>query len=83
MAWIAALVQRFRKSAVELESSDTALCELEKTIGYRFRDRSLLINALKHRSYVYAQEGDGIESNERLEYLGDAVLDLLVADFLF
>ena len=83
MAWIAALVQRFRKSAVELESSDTALCELEKTIGYRFRDRSLLINALKHRSFVYAQQGEGIESNERLEYLGDAVLDLLVADFLF
>jgi ribonuclease-3 len=83
MAWIAAFVQRFRKSATELEAPRATLRDLEKKIGYRFRDPALLVKALKHRSYVYAQQGDGIESNERLEYLGDAVLDLLVADFLF
>ena len=65
----------------ELEAG--ALRELEGRIGYRFRDSGLLVNALKHRSYVYAHQGHGIESNERLEFLGDAVLDLLVADFLF
>ena len=43
----------------------------------------MLVKALKHRSYVYARQGSGIESNERLEFLGDAVLDLLVAEFLF
>jgi ribonuclease-3 len=83
MAWIAALIQRLRKPAIEFEVPKAALRELEKRIGHRFRDPALLINALKHRSYVYAQQGKGTESNERLEYLGDAVLDILVADFLF
>jgi ribonuclease-3 len=63
-------------------SADT-LRELEEKIDYRFGNLSLLVTALKHRSYVYALHGHGIESNERLEYLGDAVLDLVVADFLF
>ena len=59
------------------------LGELEQRLGYRFRDRELLLTALKHRSWVYALQGSGVESNERLEYLGDAVLDLLVAEELF
>ncbi len=57
--------------------------QLEKRLHYRFRDDELLIRALKHRSYVYANFGHGIDSNERLEFLGDAVLDLIVADFLY
>ena len=69
--------------AIPDELSPETLRELEKAIDYRFRDPSLLVTALKHRSYVYALRGHGIESNERLEYLGDAVLDLVVADFLF
>ncbi len=57
---------------------------LEKLLGYHFKDANLLVKALKHRSYVYAEEGrDRIESNERLEFLGDAVLELLVTDYLF
>jgi len=57
---------------------------LEKLLGYQFKDENLLVKALKHRSYVYAEEGsDRIESNERLEFLGDAVLELLVTDYLF
>ena len=56
---------------------------LERIIGYRFSDRALLSQALKHRSYVYASDGDGIESNERLEFLGDAVLDLVVTEYLY
>ena len=56
---------------------------LQAHVGYRFRDHTLLEQALKHRSYVYAHQGTGVESNERLEYLGDAVLDVLVADFLY
>ena len=59
------------------------LGELEQRLGYRFRDQELLLTALKHRSYVYARQGSGVDSNERLEYLGDAVLDLLVAEELF
>ena len=80
MGLIASLFRR-SSSATDLPNID--LRELQARLGYRFRDSSLLVQALKHRSYVYALQGTGIESNERLEYLGDAVLDLLVADFLY
>ncbi len=57
--------------------------DLERHLQYRFRDVSLLVQSLKHRSYVYSNQGHGVDSNERLEYLGDAVLDVVVAEFLF
>ena len=57
--------------------------ELEDRLGYSFSDPSLLVQALKHRSYVYTVDGEGIESNERLEFLGDAVLDLVVTEYLY
>ena len=82
MGWIAALARRWRRSQEE-GYSPTELRELQRQIGYRFKDPLLLVHALKHRSYVYARQGHGIDSNERLEYLGDAVLDLVVAEFLF
>ena len=64
-------------------SAPADLRDLQVHIGYRFRNHTLLEQALKHRSYVYARQGTGVESNERLEYLGAAVLDLLVAEFLY
>jgi len=83
MGWIRTLVHRlagpFREGALD----DGARREVEARIGHRFSDRLLLEQALKHRSYVYSHQEHGIDSNERLEFLGDAVLDLLVADFLF
>lgn len=57
--------------------------QIQKKIGYKFRDVSQLILALKHRSYVYAQDQSGVHSNERLEFLGDAVLDLIVSEYLY
>ncbi len=53
---------------------------LEAALGYRFRDSGLLELALSHPSY--SQERDGTRGNERLEYLGDAVLGLVVAHLL-
>lgn len=50
---------------------------LERRLGYRFRDRELLERALTHRSVA------GKRNNERLEFLGDAVLGMVIADFLF
>lgn len=82
MGWIAALTGRWGQARNE-EVSSRDLRQLQRRLGYRFRRSQLLIHALKHRSYVYAQQGHGIDSNERLEYLGDAVLDLVVAEFLF
>ncbi len=56
--------------------------EIEEKIGYAFLDRSLLTTAFVHRSYVNENK-DVEENNERLEFLGDSVLGLLMADYLF
>lgn len=57
--------------------------DLEKTIGYYFGDRSLLDEALTHSSYANENGKSRIESNERLEFLGDAILSVIVAEYLF
>ena len=51
--------------------------KLEETIGYTFKDKQLIIEALTHKSYKKPY------NNERLEFLGDAVLDLIVGEYLF
>lgn len=59
-----------------------ALKELEAYISYRFEDRGLLDNALTHRSFVNENSALPCKDNERLEFLGDAVLELTVSDML-
>ena len=58
------------------------LNSLEKEIGYVFKKRSLLKQAVTHRSYANENRGSG-PFNERLEFLGDAVLSLISANFLY
>jgi ribonuclease-3 len=53
------------------------------TLGFEFEDIDLLVTALTHRSYVNEHRKSVTEHNERLEFLGDAVLELVVTDFLF
>ena len=57
--------------------------ELEMAIGYRFRDIALLQNALAHSSYANERWHNSLMSNERLEFLGDSVLGMLVAEYLY
>ncbi|NGQ93892.1 ribonuclease III [Brevibacillus sp. SYP-B805] len=57
--------------------------ELQETIGVRFRDESVLRQAFTHSSYVNEQKGKRMQDNERLEFLGDAVLELTVSQFLY
>ena len=57
--------------------------ELQARIGYRFRDRGLLEHALTHKSRAAEDASGGVIDNESLEFLGDAVLGLVVADALF
>ena len=57
--------------------------DLEKAIGYQFRNISLLQNALTHSSYANERWNNSLLSNERLEFLGDSVLGMLVADYLY
>lgn len=52
-------------------------------LGFEFNDINLLVTALTHRSYVNEHRDKGILHNERLEYLGDAVLELVTSDFLY
>ena len=56
---------------------------LEERIGYRFRDRKLLLTALTHSSYANERHGEATESYERLEFLGDSILGHVTADFLY
>ena len=57
--------------------------ELEEKLGYVFRDKSLLASALSHSSYANERKAIGYNSNERLEFLGDAVLGFVTADVLY
>jgi len=57
--------------------------ELQRAIGYRFRDRGLLEHALTHRSRAHEDVSGGVVDNESLEFLGDAVLGFLIADLLY
>jgi ribonuclease-3 len=57
--------------------------KLEAAIGYRFANITLLQNALAHSSYANERWHDSLKSNERLEFLGDSVLGMLVAEHLY
>lgn len=56
---------------------------LEQNLGITFNDKKLLQQAFIHRSYINEHAGSGLSHNERLEFLGDAVLELIVTDHLF
>ncbi|MGE0086046.1 MAG: ribonuclease III [Desulfococcaceae bacterium] len=56
--------------------------QLEKKLFYKFRDKALLKEACLHSSYVNEQPGSDMRNNERLEFLGDAVLNLVVGHLL-
>jgi len=69
------------KSQMDKERTEK-LKDLEKRISYTFNDISLLGNALTHRSYVNEKQEFLCKDNERLEFLGDAVLELCISDIL-
>jgi len=57
--------------------------DLETAIGYRFRNITMLQRALTHSSYANERWHDGLMSNERLEFLGDSILGMVVAEYLY
>lgn len=59
------------------------LRELEEKIGYEFRNKQLFRQAMIHSSYANEHRLDKLECNERLEFLGDAVLEVVSSDFLY
>ena len=57
--------------------------DLEAAIGYQFKNITLLQNALSHSSYANERWHDSLKSNERLEFLGDSILGMVVAEYLY
>ena len=66
-----------------MRNMDTKLKELEKKTGYTFKDFSLLKQAMMHSSYTNEKHLPKYRCNERLEFLGDAVLELVSSEYLF
>ena len=67
-----------------MENRLNRLNELEAAVGVRFNDRALLERAFVHRSYLHeADEETELQDNQRLEFLGDAVLSFIVSELLF
>ena len=58
------------------------ITQFEKKLGYNFKDKDLLVQALTHSSYAYENQQNVESDNETLEFLGDSVLGLIIADYL-
>lgn len=70
-------------NASEPELLGVDLDSFQKRLGYRFKEIPLLVLALSHRSWIHDQGLERYKSNERLEFLGDSVLGLLINETLF
>ncbi len=70
------------RSRAKTESAESALAALEKRLGYKFKDRKILLEALTHPGAVGVSKGK-MRSNQRLEFLGDAVLQSIITDTVF
>lgn len=88
MKWMLDLLRRVfsRPPAGELTGQERALLKdirrFERAIGYTIRDRDLFLQALLHRSFLQ-RPNQATRSNERMEYLGDSVLNLIVGEYLY
>ena len=57
--------------------------KLEQKISYSFKDKEFLLLALTHSTYAYEHRKNGVVSNQRLEFLGDAILDFIVGEEMY
>lgn len=72
-----------KQGAVFMGISGIDLNGFENKIGYEFKNKELLIRALSHTSYINEHKMAKHESNERLEFLGDAIVDMVVSEYLY
>ncbi|PIQ70439.1 ribonuclease III [Candidatus Shapirobacteria bacterium CG03_land_8_20_14_0_80_40_19] len=73
----------FGKKMTLINNQEINLEELENKLGLIFKNQDLLLNALIHRSYLNESKKTKLQSNERLEFLGDSVLSFLVSGLIF
>lgn len=71
------------RDALGARQDEKALGTLQAALGYEFKDKGLLMEALTHKSYYYEHRSKCKSYNERLEFLGDSVLSLMVAERLY
>lgn len=72
----------YRRNSVSI-LTPSKLDAAQKRLRYEFKDVSLLEQALVHRSYLGSSNSSKVQSNERLEFLGDAVLDLIISEEIY
>jgi ribonuclease-3 len=77
------LISKFISRFSRRRSESFNFAAIEKIIHYQFKNRQLLHTAFLHRSFLTGSKHHSAQSNERLEFLGDAVLDLVVTEFLY
>jgi ribonuclease III len=86
MGWLKKLLEKFRgTSNTDKQSASTlpaSLHGLEDALRYRIRNNEVFVQALVHRSYLQQTNQHG-QSNERLEFLGDSILNLIVGEYLY
>lgn len=75
--------ETFRQAGPVIPEAEDSLGRLEEIIGVSFQNRNLLRQALSHSSYANEHRAQGVQDNERLEFLGDAVLELVSSRFLY
>jgi len=80
-AWLRSLFKKKDQSKDQVKNE--RLLQLERIIGLKIDDPSLFLKALRHRSTLANDQYSSHDSYERLEFLGDAVLDLIAAEVLF
>ncbi len=73
----------FRSKTKQAYFEALNIAEIEAKLNYTFQNQDLIIQALKHRSYLTKTNEDRLHSNERLELLGDAVLGMVVIEYLY
>ncbi len=81
--WVARLRGRKARTSRSVPSHAPELESLERKLGHVFHDRGLIETALTHRSHAYRSGQERTQSNERLEFLGDSVLGLIVNEYLY
>ena len=64
-------------------SSSKNLADLEGSLGYKFIKKSLLKDAITHKSYAHEKQKGILSFNERMEFLGDSVLELIISEYIF
>ncbi len=77
------MTRRLRRKSEKADGSERFIEAAERQLRVRFDDKALLTRALTHRSFAYEAGLTAADTNERMEFLGDAVLDLVVSDFLY